>query len=237
MRFEYRLVAEWPPLAWLARWQKTGDAITVQHGRRVETNADWFCEAVWAGDYASGDFDLTDIVAGSGGRIRNDTAVYVSSGSTVDRLVSIQIDDSERLDITGNYSRTICCRIVEEAGVSRELFGQSKAATTVPFREILTHVSMRDYLSWIKKRRWEWLKHGRVPPVPSEEFEGRLLKAMKGPQIRKLRSLLARLPVLWRVNIDKYPDLDKPTPLRRHLFPWALEIEKAKYKNGLKEIV
>lgn len=42
MRFEYRLVAEWPPLACLARWQKTGDAITVQHGRRVETNADGF---------------------------------------------------------------------------------------------------------------------------------------------------------------------------------------------------
>jgi len=49
MRFEYRLVAEWPPLACLRRWQKTGDAITVQHGRRVETNADWVCEAVGQG--------------------------------------------------------------------------------------------------------------------------------------------------------------------------------------------
>src|SRR5688500_18505625 len=94
MRFEYQPIAKWPPWACLPRWQKTGDAITDQHGRRVESNGDWFCEAVWAGDYASGDLDLTDIVAGSGGRIRNDNVVYVSSGATVDRLVSIQIDGS-----------------------------------------------------------------------------------------------------------------------------------------------
>src|SRR5688500_16670309 len=94
MQFEYQLVSEWSPLAWLATWHQTGRAIIVQHGQRVETNVDWFCEAVWAGDYALGDFDLTDIVAGSGGRVRNDTIVYVSSGSTVDRLVSIQVGES-----------------------------------------------------------------------------------------------------------------------------------------------
>lgn len=503
MRFEYQLVAEWPPLAWLATWQKAGRAITVLHGQRVETNADWFCEAVWAGDYASGDFDLTDIVAGSGGRIRNDNAVYVSSGSTVDRLVSIQIDDSffvsnslpclmaaagagidasypkyyedlltiiqgincyrsflsttagsvrltyfdnliwngkaleikpkpveyrdfssfsryraflatsfgllaknmaaasrnypysmlgtlssgydsctatalarevgctdalcitkarggadeggqavaaylgvhpllieraawfsgsrpepafiagdamgtdipfkssephlmgrvlltgyhgdviwakegkivneyivrgdqsglslteyrlhagfvhcpipfwgvrqirdlrvlstspemEPWDIPGDYSRPLCRRIVEEAGVPRDLFGQSKAATTVPFNEILTPASMLDYLAWLKKRRWEWLKHGRLPPVASDKFERTLLRIMKKPEMRKFRSLLSRTPFLWRMIVDKYPDLDTPTRLRRHLFPWALEIEKAKYKNDLKKKV
>lgn len=497
MQFEYLLVSEWPALAWLATWEQTSETAIVQHGQRVETNVDWFCEAVWAGDYASGDFDLTDIVAGSGGRVRNDTILYVSSGSTVDRLVSIQVGDSffvsnslpcllaavgadvdasypkyyedlltiiqgidsyrpflsttagpvrltyfdnlvwngktlevrpkpvehrdfssyehykrflstslgllaenmaamprlypyrmlgtlssgydsctvttlareagcsealcinrarggaeeegeaiaaflgvrplliersawlsevcpeppfiigdamgtdipfksaehhllgrvlltgyhgdviwakegklineciargdqsglslteyrlhagfihcpiafwgvkqirdlralstspemEFWDIPGNYSRTICRRIVEEAGVPRQLFGQSKAATTVAFNEILTPASMLHYLAWIKRRRWNWLRRGRLPPLASDEFERKVLEIMKEPPMRKLRSQLSRTPVLWRMVIDEYPDLDTPTPLRRHLFPWALEIEKAKYKN------
>jgi hypothetical protein len=497
MRFEYQLVPEWPPLAWLAMWQQASETAIVQHGGRVETNGEWFCEAVWAGDYASGDFDLTDIVAGSGGRIRNNTIIYVSSGSTVDRLISIQIGDSyfvsnslpcllaaagadvdasypkyyedlltiiqgidsyrpflsttagpvrltyfdnlvwnsktlevrpkpvehrdfssferyryflstslgllaknmaaaprlypyrmlgtlssgydsctvtalareagcsealcinmarggveeggeaiaaflgvrplviertgwvsevnpeppfiigdamgtdvpfkssephllgrvlltgyhgdviwakegklvneyivrgdqsglslteyrlhagfihcpipfwgvkqirdlralsispemESWDVPGNYSRTICRRIVEEAGVPRKLFGQSKAATAAPFNEILTPASMLDYLEWIKRGRWNWLKRGRLPPMASDEFERKVLQIMKEPPMRKLRSLLSRTPVLWRITFDKYPDLDTPTPLRRHLFPWALEIEKAKYKK------
>jgi hypothetical protein len=498
MQFEYQLVSEWPSLAWLAMWQQTSETVIVQHGQRVETNANWFCEAVWAGSYAAGDFDLTDIVAGSGGRIRNGSIVYVSSGSTVDRLVSMQVGDSffvsnslpcllvaagadvdvsypkyyedlltiiqginsyrpflsttagpvrltyfdnltwnsntlevspkpveyrdfscferyrsflstslallaenmvasprlypyrmlgtlssgydsctvsalareagcsealcisrargggeeegeaiagflgvrplliERAawlsevnpeppfivgdamgtdipfksaephlpgrvlltgyhgdviwakegkstneyivrgdqsglslteyrlhagfihcpiafwgvrqlrdlralsistemkswDISGNYSRTICRRIVEEAGVPRELFGQRKAATAVLFNEILTQASLLDYLAWIKRQRWNWLKQGRLPPLTSDEFERKVLQLMKEPPMRKLRSLLSRTPVLWRMIIDDYPDLDTPTPLRRYLFPWALESEKAKYKNG-----
>ena len=46
----------------------------------------WFCEAVWDGDYEAGDFDLTDLVFGSGGRLRDERAIFVSSGTTVDRL-------------------------------------------------------------------------------------------------------------------------------------------------------
>lgn len=501
MRFQFELVPEWPPLAWLAICKKLNAVIIVLHGGRVETNGNWFCEAVWAGDYVSGDFDLTDIVAGSGGRIRNDEAIFVSSGSTVDRLVSSQVTDSffvsnslpcllsaiegdvdpsypnyyqdfltiiqgiknyhpflstsvglvrltyfdnlawnagtleirpkpiehrdfssferyrhflaaslaalnknltatprvypyrmlgtlssgydsctvtalareagcsealcinkarggteeegqtistflgirplliersawlsslmpespfiigdamgtdipfkgseshlpgrvlltgyhgdvvwakegktvneyivrgdqsglslteyrlqagfihcpipfwgvrqirdlralstspemEPWDIPGNYSRTICRRIVEEAGVPRKLFGQSKAASAVLFKEILTPASMHDYLRWLKRRRWDWLKHGRLPPMASDKFEHKFQRVMKQPLMRKARALLSQTPFLWRLMADKYPDLDTPTRLRRHLFPWALEIEKAKYEKGLQK--
>ena len=67
--------------------------VTVFHGSRVETADEWFCEAVWAGDYESGGFDQTDIVAGSGARLRDTKVVFVSSGSTVDRLHSLQMGD------------------------------------------------------------------------------------------------------------------------------------------------
>lgn len=496
MRFEYELAPEWPPLAWLARCNKSGPTITVRHGPRVEADGDWFCEAVWAGDYAAGGFDLTDIVAGSGGRIRNDAAVFVSSGSTVDRLASIeakgeffvsnslpcllaavdgsvdpgypgyyedfltiihgidqyrpflntsagpvrltyfdnlawngqgleirpkpferrdfgsferyrgflsaslallaenmaaparkspyrmlstlssgydsptvtalakeagcseaicidksrdgaeeggeaiaaflgvrplqieraawrsrhlpeppfivvdgtgtdipfkgaedlllgrvlltgyhgdkvwakegkylgenivrgdqsglslteyrlhvgfihcpipfwgvrQIRDLNTLsnapemkpwDVPGNYSRPICRRISEEAGVPRELFGQRKAATAVLFDELLTPATMESYLAWLKGQRWNWLRHGRLPPPASAEFETWLQQSKES-----LKGKLHRTPILWRLAQDPPDALVRPSWLRRYLFPWALELGKTKYRNPVLE--
>ncbi|HEY7910834.1 MAG TPA: hypothetical protein VIG62_02890 [Blastocatellia bacterium] len=91
------MVPDWPPLAWLARCDKSSSIIDLFHGSRVEVTSDWFCEAAWAGDYQLGDFDQTDIVAGSGGRLRDGKATFVSSGSTVDRLNSIELGDGARV--------------------------------------------------------------------------------------------------------------------------------------------
>ncbi len=44
------------------------------------------CEGIWNAPYADGDLDRTDLVFGSGVRVRGDTVVFVSSGTTVDRL-------------------------------------------------------------------------------------------------------------------------------------------------------
>src|SRR5262245_16518056 len=89
MRFQYHLVAEWPPLAWLAHCIVSEPVITVFHGARVECRDAWFCEAVWDGAYEPGDFDSTDLVFGSGGRARGDHVMFVSSGTTVDRLQAL----------------------------------------------------------------------------------------------------------------------------------------------------
>jgi len=86
MLLEFVAVAEWPSLAWLARCEPGNPTVTVLHGGRIEKRANWFCEAVWAGDFAEGGFDTTDIVAGSGARIRASRLTFVSSGSTLDRL-------------------------------------------------------------------------------------------------------------------------------------------------------
>ena len=91
MRFVYKIKREWPPLAWLARCRQ-GDTIELFHGRQVETGADWYHEAVWDGEPSEGDFDRTDLVFGSGGRLRDGSVVFVSSGSTLDRLHSLAKD-------------------------------------------------------------------------------------------------------------------------------------------------
>ncbi len=87
MRLEYRLERDWPVNAWIADCGP--DRVVVRHGRRVETRADWFCEAVWDGLFDEGGFDRTDIVAGSGGRLREGAVVFVPAGATTDRLQSV----------------------------------------------------------------------------------------------------------------------------------------------------
>lgn len=86
MRLVPQLVPKWPKLAWLARFEPGANRITVYHGPMVEVADEWIVEAVWAGDFASGDFDKTDLVVGTGIRNRGDRIVFVSSGTAVDRL-------------------------------------------------------------------------------------------------------------------------------------------------------
>ena len=88
MQLHYTVLDDWPPLAWLAVCRR--DEVLLRCGPQVERNQEWFCEAAWAGDYEEGAFDHTDIVAGTGGRLRADGVYFVSSGSTVDRLHSFE---------------------------------------------------------------------------------------------------------------------------------------------------
>lgn len=90
MRFCFHLAESWPVLAWLARCERQSDIVHVIHGARVELKGDWFCEAVWDRPYCAGEFDSTDLAFGSGGRLRDGSVTFVSSGSTVDRLQSLQ---------------------------------------------------------------------------------------------------------------------------------------------------
>lgn len=84
----FRLVnhPDWPPLGWLACLEAGNPIIETHIGPGIETGEQFIVEAAWDGEYEAGDFDLTDIVAGTGLRLRNDKLNIVSSGSTVDRL-------------------------------------------------------------------------------------------------------------------------------------------------------
>jgi hypothetical protein len=94
MKFDYHSVEGWPSLAWRARCDPGCGTVEVWHGSRVETRTDWFCEAVWDGAFDAGDFDRTDIVFGSGARLRDDHVVFVAPTTTVDRLQYFQWGDS-----------------------------------------------------------------------------------------------------------------------------------------------
>ena len=49
---KFLAVTEWPPLAWPAKYEPGNPTVTVLHGGRIEKRTDWFCEAVWTGDFA-----------------------------------------------------------------------------------------------------------------------------------------------------------------------------------------
>ena len=87
-RLETSVVPAWPRLAWLARLRPDEPAVAVLHGAGLEVADDWLCEAVWDDAFEAGGFDRTDVVAGSGVRLRHGRATFVSAGSTVDRLQS-----------------------------------------------------------------------------------------------------------------------------------------------------
>ena len=61
----------------------------------VEIQQYWFCEAVWDGNFESGNLDETDLVFGSGGRFRDGRVTFVSSGTTVDRLQTVALKDAQ----------------------------------------------------------------------------------------------------------------------------------------------
>ncbi|MBW2184956.1 MAG: hypothetical protein JRG71_00720 [Deltaproteobacteria bacterium] len=86
MRINSQQLDGWPKLAWVASVPLGSDTVTVLHGAMVEANDHWCVEAVWAGDFETGDFDKTDLVFGSGVRLREGKVVFVASGSSTDRI-------------------------------------------------------------------------------------------------------------------------------------------------------
>jgi len=86
MALKPKLVPGWPKLAWLATFAEGDRCVEVYHGPCVETHEQWCVEAVWAGEYAAGDFDRTDVVFGSGVRVRDDCVIFVTAGTAMDRL-------------------------------------------------------------------------------------------------------------------------------------------------------
>lgn len=88
---EYLLQADWPVLAWCAICDQGSPDVQVLHGAKVETREDWFGEIAWDGEFSEANFDQTDIVAGSGSRVRDGLIKFVSAGTIVDRLNVLQV--------------------------------------------------------------------------------------------------------------------------------------------------
>jgi len=140
-------------------------------------------------------------------------------------------------DVAGDYTRPICRRIVESAGVPRTSFGIEKKATWVlmnRMRQFLSPDSMSDYLKWLASQRRDWIRRGRVPPLLDRRLDAFevWMRDQAGNAARDgaprwrlavLRSTgLAR--VAWHVA-------EGPSFLRKHLFAWALQHHRQRFER------
>ena len=115
MRLLTMTVSEWPRSAWLAVCDRQRGEVTVFVGPRVEVGDGWLCEGIWDAPYVEGDLDRTDLVFGSGVRLRDDSVVFVSSGTTVDRLHALEHECEQYV------SNSLPCLLAATGG-SLELF-------------------------------------------------------------------------------------------------------------------
>ncbi len=136
-------------------------------------------------------------------------------------------EEQKPWDVGGDYTRPICRRIAESRGVPRGLFGVSKRNSSVilhNFSDVLTPRSLDDLSQWIRVRRRAWLKQGRIPPIASIALDRAWHRSTTG-----FADWAAKKTGIWR-TASWFEN--KPTALRRCLFPWAIERAKAHYPNS-----
>jgi hypothetical protein len=125
------------------------------------------------------------------------------------------------------WSKPICRRIAEEAGIPGELFGQAKKATAVLLRvgegagpadwdggngagfkrmfathprDGLTAGAYERYAAWLARNRRAWLRAGRLPPsAAADRLVARAARAEERV-VDAAIGLMSRTPVLWRHN-------------------------------------
>jgi hypothetical protein len=127
-------------------------------------------------------------------------------------------------DVGGDYTRPICRRIVESAGVPRHLFGMSKKNASVMlhnYTDFLTPASRSDYLQWLRQNRMRFVRRGRVPPLGWEQLDRLTHRAGAW-----LEQSARKVPLLWRFTRT----YGTPTAIRRYLFPWAVERAQERYR-------
>jgi hypothetical protein len=84
MKLSYRLSPNLSPLSWVAMISPGTSAVSLVHGRFVETQPGFFVEGAWAGEFADGRMQDSDTVFGSGGTLAGGGLSFVSSIATTD---------------------------------------------------------------------------------------------------------------------------------------------------------
>ncbi|CAN5523719.1 hypothetical protein BH10ACT11_BH10ACT11_13350 [soil metagenome] len=147
----------------------------------------------------------------------------------VDEIVALGGSEEMAPWVTGpDYQRPVPRRILEEAGVDRDFFGQLKSgvprARPNRSREFLQPVSARDYFAWLRRNRERLGLHGGGVGPRVDRFENWVTEL-------KLRAHVAsgRLPVWrrrgrWEERRVELRDRHRsPSRLRRYATWWALE--------------
>jgi hypothetical protein len=204
-----QLVPQWPKLAWVATFAEESRRIRVLHGPMVEVAEDWIVEAAWAGEFTAGDFDRSDLVFGSGVRLRGDQVVFVSAASGVDRLwyclhtghwyvanslpALLAVAELALRDDYPHYSRDM--ESVEDLGIRHYV-------RTIPTQSTAVAVLYFDNLVYDGLSMREVGKPGSLPHFPTFDHYFDFLKDTAARLGENLRSPGRRNPIIPLVGIS-----------------------------------
>ena len=124
-----------------------------------------------------------------------------------------------RWDVPGDYTRPICRRIVEEAGVSRELFGMRKKAASVLFScgsSFLTPRALAEYLPWLEENVVQRRRRRAKAVLARVAQAARYVERVSPRSVARAARYVA-----GRAERE---------PLFRWVFPWAAERARDAYQ-------
>ncbi|MFV8835524.1 hypothetical protein ACNSTU_11210 [Aquisalimonas sp. APHAB1-3] len=152
------------------------------------------------------------------------------------RAISVS-PEMKAWDVPGEYSRPIPRRIAEEAGVPRELFGNTKRASAVVLwrrdETFLPAHEARKLRGWLEANDHRWSGKGLVSPLQRKRRERVLAGLMM--LYRPVHSIACRIPGLkpYSSRIRRLDPQTRPDPLFDVLFPWAIGLAKQRYRGGI----
>jgi hypothetical protein len=138
-----------------------------------------------------------------------------------------------------DYNRPICRRIVEAAGVPREMFGMEKKFVDMNLwmdHHFMSNRSLADYLDWLRDNRADWFRNYRLPPWRS--WHGDVVLNQVGATtvlaVRNAANRIARinrrLPGLRRFELQPLRRIaPRAFNLRCYVFPWSVDRAKQRY--------
>ncbi|MEL6108848.1 MAG: hypothetical protein AAFU85_22805 [Planctomycetota bacterium] len=164
-------------------------------------------------------------------------ALFIA-GRDTQSLRHISLSDEMRpWDIGGDYSSPIARRLLEEAGVPREMFGMKKQAASVLIqdrREFLSERSKENYARWFEEN---FARSGRLRER---------LRSLQVDAVAQLARVLTwsaaighrvlPLPILRRIaNSVRLNELAHRDPRFDHLFAWSVQKTVKRYRTGPSE--
>lgn len=139
-------------------------------------------------------------------------------------------DELRPWDVPGDYSRPICRRIVEDAGVPREAFGQRKKMTSVHFGQgevQMTTAARHDYFDWLE-RTWKAGEFASIHRCPAPSRFTVFLRDRFWALQKAVQTLSQPLPAAARRSIGHrmtrlQRELTRRINVPEFVFPWAVE--------------
>jgi hypothetical protein len=129
-----------------------------------------------------------------------------------------------RWDVPGDYTRPICRRIVEEAGVPRELFGIRKKAASVLFFQGASFISqeaLAEFLPWLETHEIP------IPTGPNPVWTG---VARAAEAVGSWVESSGGIGVVAAKAARRVAGWAEREPLFRWLFPWAADRVRGTYQ-------